>query len=497
VGFLSRGERKEDRAQAWKPGPGAYEAKSDFNKRAGPPAFSGSKKAVGREDKHVVWFRAPSAPSIPKQDQAFGYEEGPLGQLVKQKPPLLIHKGEREDRVGPGNYDPSIAITKPNARGSDFSRSKSARTSITRAVPQGAMLETNPGPGTYELNAATFEELPAFVKKPTATFASRVLRPHQLPDRGEDHGKKPVPGPGSYSLPDSFGNARQSVPETLQCFGSTSKRALELGGAKRVPGPGAYDEMRSSFDTFEGGGVRMARRAAPFLSTGNRFDSAAERAALPGPGAYDEANRHNFVAQLAKKRFSRGGNFGSTSKRFVPPSKSDEARPAAPGPGTYETKPPKMHQGQLKKGPMSVFLSATGRFNKPETKSVGPSPGQYYKSAEWGTGYKRPDNAKTVFISQDARFKQNKKKDPVPGPGSYSQELMTVGGEVNKTLRRRALTGDEAPAAYFGSESRFFGAPGQTSYKGNLVPGPGAYTPLDPYGQMLKRSFNITVEGSV
>ena len=99
----------------------------DFNKRAGPPAFSGSKKAVGREDKHVVWFRAPSAPSIPKQDQAFGYEEGPLGQLVKQKPPLLIHKGEREDRVGPGNYDPSIAITKPNARGSDFSRSKWAQ----------------------------------------------------------------------------------------------------------------------------------------------------------------------------------------------------------------------------------------------------------------------------------------------------------------------------------------------------------------------------------
>jgi len=27
---------------------------------------------------------------------------------------------------------------------------------------------------------------------------------------------------------------------------------------------------------------------------------------------------------------------------------------------------------------------------------------------------------------------------------------MTVGGEVQKTLRRRALTGDDAPAAYFG-----------------------------------------------
>jgi hypothetical protein len=54
---------------------------------------------------------------------------------------------------------------------------------------------------------------------------------------------------------------------------------------------------------------------------------------------------------------------------------------------------------------MSVFLSATGRFNKGETnKDQAPAPGQYYKSAEWGTGYKRPDNAKTVFISQVSFF---------------------------------------------------------------------------------------------
>ena len=104
-------------------------------------------------------------------------------------------------------------------------------------------------------------------------------------------------------------------------------------------------------------------------------------------------------------------------------------------------------------GAMSVFLSATGRFNKPQPESTGPSPGQYYKSAEWGTGYKRPDNGKSVFISQDSRFKNGlsaHRKDPVPGPGSYSQELMTVGGDVQKALRRRALSGDDAPAAYFG-----------------------------------------------
>lgn len=248
VGFLSKGQRKQDQSQAWKPGPGAYEIKSDFNRKRGPPTKasgggSPTSKTVGRDDRHVVWFRAPSAPSIPKQDQAFGYEEGPLGQLVKQKAPIEIHKGEREDRVGPGNYDPSVAITRPNPRGTDFSRSKSARTSITRAVPEGAMLEVNPGPGTYATETPTFNDLPAHAKKPTATFASRVLRPHQLPEnRGDSElaSKKPVPGPGSYTLPDSFQKARQSVPEALQCFGSTSRRALELIGPSQKRGPGIF-----------------------------------------------------------------------------------------------------------------------------------------------------------------------------------------------------------------------------------------------------------------
>ena len=51
--------------------------------------------------------------------------------------------GEKGDVVGPGNYDPSLAPTRPNARGSDFSRSKSARTSITRAVPQVKEINDN------------------------------------------------------------------------------------------------------------------------------------------------------------------------------------------------------------------------------------------------------------------------------------------------------------------------------------------------------------------
>jgi len=494
VGFLSKSERGQQGMTELgsKPGPGAYEAKSDFARKHVPPTASSQSppRTVGREDRHVVWFRAPSAPSIPRQDQAFGYEEGPMGQLVKQKAPIETYKGDTFDKVGPGNYDPSIAVTRPNVRGSDFSRSKSARTSITRAVPQGAMLELNPGPGSYQLAAPPVPDVAMNVKKPTATFASRVLRPHQLPDRSDNEAKKPVPGPGAYKVPDSFQKAKQAVPEMLQCFGSTSKRSVDMGGAKRVPGPGAYEEVRSSFEP-DMGAVRMARRVAPFMTTGGRFDQAAARESLPGPGAYDQSNRDNFVAHLVKKRFSRGGNFGSTSKRFMPQDAPPLEQP--PAASAYDThSKPARTQGQLKKGPMSVFLSATGRFNKPQPQDLGPAPGQYYKSVEWSTGYKRPDNSKSVFISNDTRFKQFAVKDTVPGPGQYSQELMTVGGEVQKVLRRRALTGDIAAPSQFGGEQRF-----QSTEKGHQAPGPGAYTPVDPYSQLIKRSFNITVEGSI
>ena len=51
------------------------------------------------------------------QNQAFGYEEGPTGQLVKQRPPVETYTGAKGDIPGPGNYDPSIAPTKANSRG--------------------------------------------------------------------------------------------------------------------------------------------------------------------------------------------------------------------------------------------------------------------------------------------------------------------------------------------------------------------------------------------
>lgn len=48
-------------------------------------------------------------PSIPSHQTVFGYEENLKGQLIKQQSNLIGFTGERNDRVGPGDYDLSKA----------------------------------------------------------------------------------------------------------------------------------------------------------------------------------------------------------------------------------------------------------------------------------------------------------------------------------------------------------------------------------------------------
>jgi len=431
----------------------------------------------------VVWFRAPTAPSIPMQNQAYGYEEGAGGQLVKQKPPVETYTGQKGDLPGPGNYDPTIAPTRPNVKGVDFGRSRAERSAFKGA---GAGAADAPGPGQYE----AVDRHPATrQKKPTSNFASRVLRPHQIV-RDPDS-KVPVPGPGAYTLPDAFVKARQSLPDSLQCFSSTSKRLDDLN-RNRNPGPGAYDDPRSVGAIHHKGGP-VPSRTAPFLSTGSRFtDADPSRSAAPGPGQYDEGNRNTFVAQLARKRFSRAGAFGSKAQRFAPGSGGEDEKPEVPGPAHYNPKEPKQVQGQLKKGHMSAFVSTSNRFNRQSEEDTRPAPGQYYKTVDWGTGYKAPEHAaRTAFTTSSKRFSGAATKD-LPGPGAYSQEANTLGGQVQTVLKKKALFGEEFSGAAFGTEQRFFRAG-----KGSAAPGPGSYDAVDPYSQLLKRSFNITVEGSI
>lgn len=55
----------------------------------------------------------PNPPSIPSHDNVFGYEINQRGDLVRQPNPDKVFTGVKDDRVGPQNYDPSMAkVTK-------------------------------------------------------------------------------------------------------------------------------------------------------------------------------------------------------------------------------------------------------------------------------------------------------------------------------------------------------------------------------------------------
>lgn len=64
--------------------------------------------------------------------------------------------------------------------------------------------------------------------KPTACLSTIFLTMYRIPQiERNSESKVPVPGPGAYELLDSFQKATKYVPDSLQCFNSTSKRLAE------------------------------------------------------------------------------------------------------------------------------------------------------------------------------------------------------------------------------------------------------------------------------
>jgi hypothetical protein len=182
------------------------------------------------------------------------------------------------------------------------------------------------------------------------------------------------------------------------------------------------------------------------------------------------------------------------SCRFTAAKEDEDA--ANKPPAVVVHKEPKTIAGQLKKGPMSVFASTSNRFEKGNAADSQPAPGQYYKPPEWGSGYKPPEHAsRTAFITSSKRFEGPGgmiSAKEMPGPGAYSQAANTLGANVSNVLKKKALFGDDFSGSAFGTEKRFHMPNNKKD-----APGPGQYDALDPYSQLLKRSFNITVEGSI
>ncbi|EKX51795.1 hypothetical protein GUITHDRAFT_102404 [Guillardia theta CCMP2712] len=101
-----------------------------------------------------------------------------------------------------------------------------------------------------------------------------------------------------------------------------------------------------------------------------------------------------------------------------------------------------------------------------------------------------------VLREEEQRSKQKQKEEASRVKEMYDRQLrdrnhaVRLNSELQKLQKRKALLGEDLTSATFGAGPRF-------SMKAQATPGPGAYNAVDPYSQLIKRSFNITIEGSM
>jgi len=224
------------------------------------------------------------------------------------------------------------------------------------------------------------------------------------------------------------------------------------------------------------------------------------KAALPGPGAYDEANEIGFVSEMEKKIVSRSGVFGSTTQRFANQKSSQSYLYLrsfdSPGPGSYQERETIQFTGDGEGGrrrgkASSMFASSSHRFNntapadpsKPRRsagKQAVPPPGAYEPLDPWAGTRHNGNRRSDFFISSAPRFPQSDagvglKVNNIPGPGAYDIGAGPKGPLANRTC--------------FSSTSRRF------NERGSAAPGPGSYDIEDAGRSMVKRSFNVTIDG--
>lgn len=462
------------------PGPGAYKAPESFKRR------NKMRQRQQQEDNvngapPVTWVRVTSAPSIPTRGQSYGYEEGKFGELIMQKPPKGGHSGRPGDVVGPGAYQ-KVGGKRQSKIATDWARSGSQRTDFTKGGTGGQI----PGPGAYDISGNKEDAnvfAGEFEPRGTSSFVSRSVR--------NKAGKKAkAPGPGDYRPPDQF--YRKSVPESLQFFGSTSRRFRDRPSAKSAgPGPGSYDLAKSSGKRNPLADAYQLPTAANvgFASTSSRFNASEDKDALyaPAPGEYQQPS---MVEDLQKKLVSRTGVFGSTTKRFAHGMNSNKAK--GPGPGSYtiskslgdhSLESPSLGDGggsiagrSRPRGQQSSSFASTSKRGAALKSGDGPPPGAYNVPSDWSARALKKGGKKGVLGSGSQRFNRKQYGEGGVGPGAYYNPQSFATKNVDNPTNVMVST-----------EKRF------KPKKGSSVPGPGAYDTEFLYGNMNKRTFNMSI----
>ena len=490
----------------------------------------------------------------PKYTQLHNHKHTTWGRSRSRRTELTV--GEALETPGPGRYertgngvasfsDSSTWITKDKLRGREGAAKERRRGAGVKgtSAAAGAVDGRPRRPTTLKddpQDVLSEDRVPPMAQKSNSMFASRALRGHQQSQPADDI----TPGPGAYRQDSQFRTRR--VPERNQFFLSTQQRDYEVDPSAlyhaatyyTAPGPGAYDAAKraAAFKPLSA----LLPDAAPFASTAERFPAARMSKTVPGPGAYDEMNAApgTLVTDVARRTRARGGVFGTKSARFAYRKGKDAAEAKKgylfrdgenPGPGAYESgegigvaepvEDVRQPHGSLmmsrrrRRAAVSAFASHSKRFphSPPPAGVVGgiapgappsrrikavsqpgnPPPGTYTLEDLWAPP-KRYSMQSEAFMSRAQRF-GIKAGDVIaasePGPGAYMPARTHKGATMMQGERAGVPS---VSYAGFGSNQRRLAQ--ETAAAG---PGPGSYDAYDPYASMMRRSFNVTIDGVV
>ena len=162
----------EPRKQDVTPGPGEYKIASTIQ-----PAKPSLQRSYF--DETPTWSRIPTAPSIPGNNQCYGYEESETGDLIMQRPVNAGYRGDKTDSVGPMDYRPKLTQTCKTTNVINFGKGTS-RPEIASKIAGLKSNKSNPfaspGPGSYNLEGKTNTSAakPPVGRKRNAVFESKV-----------------------------------------------------------------------------------------------------------------------------------------------------------------------------------------------------------------------------------------------------------------------------------------------------------------------------------
>ncbi|KAL8580946.1 hypothetical protein ACOMHN_017513 [Nucella lapillus] len=469
-------EKRFKPSEAETPGPGAYNVhKQREMLRKAKSAPETGKLMTSR----IKFHRKPEAPSIPSQDQAYGYEERDDGTLKKQDAP------NKDGTIGPAFYNPGQPDAKATRqyRGIHFGKLASKRTEFGG--------RGGPGPGDYDPyrdvqskaeNANVHEE------EVSVRYEARIPRYNESIVKETE--KKNIPGPGKYEIRGQF----DPQPPKINMEGMEVEHPPFLSQAKRfapvrnpVPPPGSYNDPRTALTSLK---KVTGMKRSPFGQTSVRFGSEHHVKTTPGPGAYNSAGMGSESMRKAYLESTRKGVFGTTSTRTQAMMRREDIE--LPGPAHYQMKE-KPFQARYAQ-PTANFSSVTNRLIEvPNVVKEIPPPGSYNVAVSHTKSQVKLAKAKPrteaanrkhrSFMSAASRFAPARDgnmqitADPEnPGPGAYDSRatLEAKGGlMVTRDKRFRQGVNEETP-------------------------GPGAYE-FSPLVQdsVLKGTFNATLNNPI